>query len=189
MKLPASKRVGRLEVKSAGSIEALAEAQRKMKIAAREQWRQDNNESKGWQLFLFLYGPDSDYYKFDPDPEDQQACEEKVAQIAYSEQFRDVLKHYEGDTVNYGPMKGPCLGAFAFAIELFYGALDSSALLCAYLRQYGGDLPAYTSLIDLAKMKIEESGLEWMQISYSDEMQQSLEESLFGEFLSENFMM
>jgi hypothetical protein len=189
MKLTASKRVSRLEVKSAGSIEALAEAQRKMKIAAREKWRQDNHGSQGWQLFLSLYGPDSDYYKFDPDPEDPRTCEETVAQIAYSEQFRDILKHYEGDTVNYGPMKGPYLGAFAFAIELFYGTLDSSTLLETFLHQYGGDLPAYTPLIDLAKMKIEESGLEWMQISYSDEMQQSLEESLFGEFLSENFMM
>jgi hypothetical protein len=44
-------------------------------------------------------------------------------------------------------------------------------------------------LIDLAKTKTEESGLEWMQITYSDEMQRSLEESLFGESLSENFMM
>ena len=189
MKPIASKRVGRLEVKSAHSIEVLAEAQRKMKIAAREQWRKDNCESKGWQMFLSLYGPDSDYYKFDPDPEDPQACEETVAQIAYSEQFRDILKHYEGDIVNYGPMKGPCLGAFAFAIELFYGALDSSTLIERYLFQYGGDIPSFTPLIDLAKMKIEESGLEWMQISYRDEMQQSLEESLFGEFLSENFMM
>ncbi len=180
------KQIDRLEVKSARSIEALAEAQR---IAAREQWRQDNHESKGWQMFLSLYGPDSDYYTFDPDPEDLQACAEKVAQISYSKQFGDVLKYYNGDIVNYGPMKGLCFGAFAFAIELFYDALDKSTLLETYLFQYGDDLPCNTPLIDLAKAKIAESGLEWMQICSCDEMQQSLEESLFGEFLSENFMM
>ena len=109
-------------------------------------------------MFLSLYGPDSDYYKFDPDPEDIQACVETVAQIGYSEMFREILKYYDGDIVNYGPMKGPCLGAFAFAIELFYGALDHSTLLETYLRQYGSDLPCNTSLIDLAKLKIRRAG-------------------------------
>ena len=141
-------------------------------------------------MFLSLYGPDSDYYKFDPDPEDIQACRTKRFLPNW------ILRDVQGDSKvlrrRYRELwsheRSP-LGAFAFAIELFYGALDHSTLLETYLRQYGSDLPCNTSLIDLAKMKIEESGLEWMQIAYSHEMQRSLEESLFGEFLSANFMM
>ena len=45
------------------------------------------------------------------------------------------------------------------------------------------------ALYRLAMKKIDESGLEWLQISYSDEGQRQLEEQVFGEYLSELFML
>jgi len=186
MKLTASKRVSRVEIKSAGALQTLAEEQRKKKIEAREQWRKDNHERIRWQMFLSLYGPDSDWCTFDPDPEDHDSCVEKVAEIAYSAQFRDVLKHYNDHLVDYSHMRG-CEGAFAFAIELFYEGMADADLLKKALCHYGAELPSNTPYIELAKKKIAEHGLEWMQIAYSDEMQQIIEEQAIGSWISKDF--
>src|SRR5512138_994366 len=149
MRLTASKRMSRIEVKSADAIGALAEEERRKRIEAREQWRKDNHDVIRWKMFLDLWGPDSNWYTFDPDPENPKSGAEYIAQIAYSEQFRDVLKHYDGCIVDYSHMKG-CNGAFAYAIEAFYSSIGDYDLLTDYLSLYGDDLPANTPHIDLA---------------------------------------
>lgn len=175
-----SKRVSKLEIKSADAIKAMAEVEKLKRIAAREQWRKDNYQLMRWRMFMSLYGPDSDWYKC-PDPEPEE--------LAYAEAFREILKHYTDEQyVNYEPMTTAEKG-FAFVVEQFFKDLGDDDLLYSYLWQYGSDLPSNTPLDTLAKLKIEADGLEWLQICYNDEQQEALEGELFEDCLSENFML
>lgn len=183
MKLTASKRIGRLEVKSAPSIGALAEVQRRKKIEAREEWRKTNHEGNRWSMFLALWGPDSDWcYVIDA-----LESSEQRASLAYRDLIRRTLAKYDGNKVNYDAMT-PDEGALATIVEEFYAHISNHTLLTTYLSFYGSDLPCNTPYIDLAIKKIDECGLEWLQIAYNDELQKQLEERVFGEDLSDNFM-
>ncbi len=177
------KRVSRLEIKSADSIGAMAEAERNKKIEARNKWREDNHVRIRWHMFLELFGPDSDWYKT---PDVSQPC--VIGEIAYAEMFRKVLaEHYDDHIVNYGKMKGLEVPAFVQAIEMFFEQIDDYDLLTSYLAYISGDLPARTPLEDVAALKIAKDGLEWLQIAWNDEMQLRLENHAFGEWISKDF--
>lgn len=184
MKPTASKRIGRIEVKSADAIQALAEEERRKKAEALNEWRKENHDRLRWQMFLAIYGPESDWFRT-PDGGDPIDI---VAETAYAAKFKQMLaKYYDGHLVDFGRVKGLEDGAFCEAIELFYGAINDSVLLeCFLLNLNVGDGP--DDLLRLAREKITKDGLEWLQICYSTEGQQSLEESFFGEFLSEDFV-
>lgn len=155
----------------------------KMKAESIEEWRKQNYERIRWEMFLELWGPDSDWYSVGENP----ASVEDHACAAYKDLFTRALSKYKGHIVDFDPMTGE-ERAFAFAIEEFFASLSDRGLLSDCLGNYGSDLPSATLDIDLAKMRIEKEGLEWLQITWSKEQQKALEKLVFGEFISENFV-
>lgn len=92
MKNTASKRMSRLEVKSARGIEALAEEERRKKADALEEWRQQNCARIAWDLFALIEGPKLGH----PDNYKKEDGEEDVfvdSHLAYFAMLDRILKH------------------------------------------------------------------------------------------------
>ena len=143
MKLTATKRMGRVEIKSAGALQTLAEEQRKRKAEAREQWRIKNTERLRWEMFLRNHGPDSMY--MNQTPEDlvkyPDEAEEIEAAIACRKLCQPALKKYKGHIVDYKAMNDT-EKAFACLLEDFNTFIDTDFL-------FGEDLDRWSDKLGL----------------------------------------
>jgi hypothetical protein len=171
------KRIGELEIQAEPS-------RRKMEREARIQWRKDNSQRLRWEMFLRVWGPDSDWYGTPGEDEPDEIR-------AYRSMLKRVLKHYNGQpdlfeesAFDYDKMRHD-EKAFAYVFNgRFIDIEDHKLMDCDIHNQCGrlgiNDNPHVNPLSELIKViDTDMGGSDWRQICYTEEQQQELDES-FG---------
>jgi len=186
MKLTASKRMDRLEVKSAHSIEALAEDQRNKKAAALEEWRQQNCTRIAWDLFALIEGPKLEH----PDNYVKEEGEEEDvfvdSYLAYFAMIDRVLK-FGLDEEGFLKRSKMSTEERAFAVcfdHLFNrtdtddgwllnkGIFDQNIALGNGLALHNGEITVAEAVQCIDEHR---GGPEWRQICDSNEAQEALD--------------
>lgn len=190
--MSALNRISRLEVKNAGSITAMAEAERKKKLEALEKWREQNSNRLSWDLFALVIGPrleHPDNYKVHEDESDgdRAFCESHQAFFAMVDR---VLKHgfNEEGYLNLLSMDAE-ERAFAVCLEDLFDRYDTkdgwllNRAITSQMIALGLGSAHHNGEISTAEVvqKIDEwrGGPEWRQIAYSNEEQEKLD-AIFG---------
>lgn len=187
MKLTASKRISRLEVKSANAIDRMAEDQRVKKAEALEEWRHKNCSRIAWDLFALLEGPKlehpNNYVKKDGEEEDVFVD----SHLAYFAMLDRVLKHglNEEGYLDMSKMSTE-ERAFAVCLERLFMRTDTEDgwLLEKAITDQAIALGIGVALLSEHKLSIAEAvkqidehrdGPEWRQICDSNEGQAELD--------------
>ncbi len=181
-------KVSKLEVKNADAIQAMAEAERRKKARALEEWRQKNYARIAWDLFALLEGPKlehpNNYIK-------EEGVEDEFvdSHLAYFAMLDRVLKYglNEEGFLDQSKMSTE-ERAFAVCLERLYGRTDTDdgwLLNKAITDQsiaLGLGLAFYKGEISIAEVvqRIDEhrGGPEWRQICDSNEAQSELDANL-----------
>jgi hypothetical protein len=196
-----SKRIGRLEIKNTDAIQNMAEAERKKKAAALEEWRDKNCQRIAWDLFILLQGPKLEHpddYKEDDNEEDDSPFAEDnklfvKSHLAYFAMIERVLKYgfEEVDEIYKLRKSGMTAEEMAFAVcleNLFdrYDTEDGGLLrwgVRAQARALGLGSALHKGEMTVAEVmeKIDEhrGGPEWRQICGTNAAQKEMDSS-FG---------
>jgi hypothetical protein len=185
--MSASKRMSRIEVKSADAIDALAEEERRKKAEVLEKWREKNCVRLSWDLFALLEGPKlehpGNYKKEEGDDEESNAFVD--SHLAYFDMIERVLKHGidEDGFINVVGMSKEEM-AFAVCLEgLFWrfeaddwllnrGIQDQAIALGIGLALHKGEI----SIADaVAKIDEHRGGPEWRQICATNAEQEEMD--------------
>jgi hypothetical protein len=194
-----SKRIGRLEVKSADAIQEMAEAERAKKAAALEEWRDENCQRIAWDLFLLLQGPKlwhPDDLKEDLDDDSPFAEDNKLflkSHLAYFAMIERVLKYGFEEVDGIYTLKKAGMTkeemAFVICLENLFDRYDTedgwllSRGVMAQARALGLGSALYNEEISNAEVveKIDEhrGGPEWRQVCGTNAAQEEMDSS-FG---------
>lgn len=180
-----SKRMDKIEVNSAHSIEALATEERRKKSEALEEWRQQNCARITWDLFILIEGP-----KLDPDEYEKVDGEESVYTDSHLEFFAmlDRVQKYVPDVDGFIDMSAmsPDERAFAVCLSRLYDNADLCKLLnigiLSQARALGLGLALYKGEISVAeavqRIDNHRGGPEWRQICYTNVEQEEIDSRL-----------
>jgi hypothetical protein len=188
MKLAASKRISRLEIKSADAIRGLADEAREKKARALEEWREKNHQRLTWDLFALietgkLENPEN--YK-----KDLIESEFIKSDLAYFSMIERVLSHgIDSDgSLNTDGMSAE-ERAFAVCLEKLFDRTDNEAgellrigvfeqaiALGIGLAVYDGEMFIADAV---AMIDAHRGGPEWRQIRATNAEQEELD-SRFG---------
>jgi hypothetical protein len=189
MKRTANKRIANIERKAAPQIRCAAEECDRRKVAALEEWRQQNSGRIAWDLFALIQGPKLE----NPDNLTYIVGDDKDwgvlvdSRWAYFAMFDRVLKHGWNDEGNLDMRKMSTEErAFAVCLEQLFWHYEDDALLDSAItnqsRALGNGLALYEGEMSYAEairlIDDHRGSPEWRQICGSNEAQAELDAGL-----------